>query len=270
MSRINEYEVKGRAFKEASEAVEALNSLLEDVEATDAKCAFRVESDRQYHTNILGLQGCMEKVLEEVKPQWVEAGLDGTFALAREESGPESYTNKAVFLHPVYEHVWLTDSDGKNMAEELLPFMYMNLEYDKETNAVKFSITEVKTKLNLPELKTSLKNARQDLELVREEVERAGTVVSTALDTVFQATDAIREYCNEHQLDFETSDVSTEAAPEVGDAPVATENEKTASSFGNAAPPKAVRSETPEPKPAPKKALGKINLKKKVVFGGAK
>ncbi len=211
MSRINEYKVKGGAFADPNEAISALDSLLEDVKATDAKSAYNTETERQYHTNIVGLQDCLSKILMDVKPSWQDLGLDGSFALLKEEANRDSYKQKAVFQHPVYEHVWLTNSDGKNMAEDFLPFLYLNVEYDKEASAVNLSYAKVETKLNLPELKTSLKAAREDLELVKEEVERAGSVVTTALDTVTQATQAIRDYCSANSLNFESTEGPADA-----------------------------------------------------------
>ncbi|MDJ0764170.1 MAG: hypothetical protein QNJ97_14405 [Myxococcota bacterium] len=200
MSRSNEYKVTGGAFADPNEAINALDSLLEDVKRTDAKSSFNIEQERQYRANITELQGCFDKIFSEAKQDWKDIGLDGAFSLVSDDVSPDKFKRQALFQHPIYEHVWLTDPSGKNMSEELHPFLRFSMEYDKSKSTVAVSFTKVETKLNLPELRTSIKSVRDDLELVKQEVERVGTVVNTALDVVTRITSGVRELCNANQL----------------------------------------------------------------------
>ncbi|MCP4600930.1 MAG: hypothetical protein GY847_10445 [Proteobacteria bacterium] len=212
MARINEYQANGGTFENASDAISALENYLKDVRSTLDRSSTTLDKERRYRTSISGLKECLKGIVDSSLANWKDIGLDASFVQEVEAIQKERFVKQLMFRHPVYEHVWLTDSNGNNVAEELLPFLVYELEYIKPKELIKVSSEQLNAKLNLPELRTSIKAAGDDIEVVKKEAEFVATVLNTALETRNKISTALEEFCKEHALKLEGSDTQVDSS----------------------------------------------------------
>jgi bifunctional DNA-binding transcriptional regulator/antitoxin component of YhaV-PrlF toxin-antitoxin module len=205
MARINEYKANGGTFADVEEAISALENFLEEVQKTEDDSSKKLDKARRYRSNVSGLKDCFLDTINYFTGHWRDLGLDNSFIQVSEEIQPDRFAETVMFRHPVYEHIWLTDPKGKDVGEELLPFLTYNLEYQKQQDKVTVLVERTDTKLNLPELKTSVKTAREDIELVKKETELAGTVCNAAKDVMDKLTEELRRFCDGERLTLESS-----------------------------------------------------------------
>ncbi len=206
MARVNEFKTNGGAFADPNEAINALESYLEEIEQTGDESTTKIDKDKNYRNNISGLKTCFSNIVSKSLSQWKKLGLNMSFVQVAEEIQQERFTEQVSFRYPVYEHVWLTDPDGKDVGEGLLPFLVYDLEYIKEDGRVVVSVSRLDTRLNLPELRTSLKAAREDLDLVKKETEFVSTVHRSAEEMSGKFTAALEQFCTKEKLTWEASD----------------------------------------------------------------
>ncbi|MCP4677391.1 MAG: hypothetical protein GY854_18130 [Deltaproteobacteria bacterium] len=206
MARVNEFKTNGGAFADPNEAMNALESYLEEIEQTGDMSITKLDREKNYRSNISGLKNCFSNIVGKSVSQLKKLGLNTSFIQIAEEMQQERFAEQVSFRYPVYEHVWLTDPDGKDVGEELLPFLVYNLEYIKEEGRVTVSVVRLNTKLNLPELRTSFKAAREDIDLVRKETEFVATVHRSAEEMSGKFTAALEQLCAKENLQWEASD----------------------------------------------------------------
>lgn len=199
MTKSNEYNIKGGSFDDAAQAVDILNSLLNEVRHSGEKTT----KQRVFRANVSGLQECIGEIIRGARGQWRESGIEDIFLHRKEDVAEKKYALKLSFEHPLYEYVWLTDKDGHNIGEELIPFLEYTVEYLREAATVRLSHSMIDAKLNLPDFKTSLEATRRDPGLLRAEAERVGKVVKAATLVQGRFTAAIRDFCNKNELKVE-------------------------------------------------------------------
>lgn len=242
MSRTNEFKIKSEAFGGIEAAISALDSLLNDVSKSREACSNLTESERRYRKNASGLKDSIDAAIAACADQWIPYDLDSSFFLREERLENEIFTYVVSFIHPVYEHLWLTTPEGENVCESLMPFLSLTLEYSKYSAEVKLTTMQLETTFHLPNLRASIRSSQEDLEIIKQEAERINNCITAAIDTQEKMVEAVQGFCGEVGLKIDKK----------GDVPMRPEPRRSSpphTAARTSVTPK--NSMTPEPEPKP-------------------
>ncbi len=237
MSRTNEFKAQSESFERIDAAITALDSLLQDVDKSREACSSLTEAERRYRKIASGLKDSVDEAIASCTDEWDQHGLDSSFFLRNEKIEEDTFTYVIRFIHPVYEHLWLTTSDGHNVCEELMPFLEITLEYSKYASQVKITTMQLETTFHLPEMRASIRSSQEDLEVIKQEAQRINSCIAAAVDTQEKVVGAVERFSSDKELKFEKK----------GDVPIRPQTSKSS-------PPQAAakKSLTPKPEPKPK------------------
>lgn len=202
MSRINEFKTTTSQFENVSDALKALDDLIKEVNERKRDTEGKCESTSVYRSHVGGVKQCIDSVIENSLDSWKSLGLDLSFCQKSEKLTKDEYRCVMLFVHPVYEQIWISDSDGRNVAEEYIPFLEFDVEYIKKSRKIAIGRAVLDKKVHLPELSSAYSAIQSDLEKIKEEALRVEAINKAAFSAVDQLTDEIAKYCGEHRLDF--------------------------------------------------------------------
>ena len=202
MSRTNEYKTDGGAYEDLSEALSSIDQLLEDVKRAHEEHEVVPGKQRGFRNVIAELQAELDGCITELRTSFAELAFDPLYIYTSEELSKTIYTRHIKFLHPEYQHVWLTDGNGGNVASDLLPFIDYCLTYDSESKKLAVSALSMKPKLNLPGLRTSLKAAHVDLEILKQDAQRVEIVNENGATAKNKLSEMLNSYCESHDIQF--------------------------------------------------------------------
>jgi hypothetical protein len=208
MARTNEYKSQGGSFDKLSDALSSIDELIQDVKRVGEEKEAVPEQQRSFRTVISELQNELGVCISALMSSWRELGYDPFYIYSTEEVTVKEYRRNIKFLHPEYEHVWLTEGNGKNVASELIPFIDFGLTYKYKKNKVFVSNLILDTKLNLPDFKTSLKAAHVDLEILKEDAKRVELVCENGEAAHKKLSETLTAYCGSHDVELEIQEES--------------------------------------------------------------
>lgn len=203
MSRPNEFKTSTTEFNNVSDALKALDTLIKDVEKRKGDVEVECESARNYRLHVGGLKNCIYVVLHGFLEKWDPLGLDLSFCQKSEQMTKEMFRCVMLFMHPVYEQIWLSDAKGRDVVEGYIPFVEIDIEYAKDARRITIGKKVLDKKVHLPELSASFASTQGDLEVIKEETLRVEAIDAVALATVEEMTAVISDYCRENRLDFD-------------------------------------------------------------------
>jgi chemotaxis protein histidine kinase CheA len=212
MSRKNEYKSTGGSFSKPSDALSSIDKLLEDVKNEEKEEGEGTPKKRGFRTVISELQNEISGCIAELMKSWDELELDPLYIYSIEDISPKQYARNIKFIHPEYEHVWLTEGKGANVAEELIPFIDYGVVYDYKKNKVSVLNLTLDTKLNLPDFKTSREAAQVDLEILKQDAKRVELVCKNGDAAHGKLSETLTKYCNDHEIELK---IEAEIIPHV-------------------------------------------------------
>lgn len=202
MTRTNEYKTDGGSYDNLSDALSSIDQLLEDVKRAHDAREVAPGKQRGFRNVIAELQEELDGCIAELRVGFAELALDPLYIYTSEEISKDTYIRHIRFLHPEYEHVWLTDGNGKNVASDLLPFIDYRLTYNIASQHLVVSALSMNPKLNLPGLKTSLKAAHVDLEILKQDAQRVEMVNENGASAQKKLSEVLKRYCESHDIEF--------------------------------------------------------------------
>ena len=202
MARSNEFKLDGGAFENLSDAMRSLDDLLIDLQTTDEERQLPMKR-RGFRYVISELQNELDACVAKLLTSWNDLNLDPLFIYSTENISKEQYEKRIRFLYPVFDNVWLTDGREKDISTELIPFIDYGLVYDHGERRLSVSNQQLITHLNFPELKSSLKAAHVDLEIVNEDAKRVAAVRESGQAAHTKLSETLTCYCNAHEIALE-------------------------------------------------------------------
>lgn len=202
MTRTNEYKTDGGSYDNLSDALSSIDQLLDDVKRAHDAHEVVPGKQRGFRNVIAELQEELDGCIAELRNKFAELALDPLYIFTSEEISKTTYIRHIRFLHPEYQHVWLTDGNGKNIASELIPFIDYSLTYNFEIQNLVVSALSMNPKLNLPGLKTSLKAAHVDLEILKQDAQRVEMVIENGVSAQKKLSELLKRYCESHDIEF--------------------------------------------------------------------
>ncbi len=202
MSRANEYKTDGGSYDNLSDALSSIDQLLEDVKRAHDAHEVAPGKQRGFRNVIAELQQELDGCISQLRASFAELALDPLYIYTSEEISKATYIRHIRFLHPEYQHVWLTDGNGGNVASDLLPFIDYCLTYNIESKSLFVAAQSMNPKLNLPGLKTSLKAAHVDLEILKQDAKRVETVNENGASAQKKLSEMLKAYCESHDIEF--------------------------------------------------------------------
>ncbi len=201
MTRRNEYYLKQGRYGSPTDALSSLDERLREVRSAEEKME-TPPGERSGPRNVIaGLKKELEECLAEVRKRWRTLTLDPLYVFSTEDLFLDRYVNHIKFLYPVFDNVWLTESQGKNIGTELLPFIDFGILYDFEKRRVSVSDKLLRAHLNLPERKSSRVAAHVDLEMLKEDTEKAAAVRENGEEARKRLRETVKRYCSFHDID---------------------------------------------------------------------
>lgn len=202
MARSNEYRSEGGSFDNLSDALSSIDNLLKDVKQADENREVPHEKQRGFRNVISELQAELGACIAELMKSWDELDLDPLYIYSTEELSVTEYSRHIKFLHPEYEHVWLTEGKGQDVGSSLIPFIDYGIVYNYEQKKLTVTNLLLDTKLNLPDFKTSLQAAHVDLEILKEDAKRVEVVCANGEAAYKRLSETLRRYCDAHDLEL--------------------------------------------------------------------
>ncbi|MBN2341997.1 MAG: hypothetical protein JXX29_21760 [Deltaproteobacteria bacterium] len=216
MARTNEYKSTGGSFSKLTDALSSIDELLEDVKRADDTQEGAPEKKRGFRDIIAELQTNIDSCVNELKHSWNDLKLDPLYIYSTEQINTTEYVRHIKFIHPEYEHVWLTEGKGQNVAKQMIPFIDYRLTYHYQNQKITVNNLLLETKLNLPDFKTSLKAAQMDLQILKEDTKRVELVSQNGTAAHKKLTEMLQLYCDSQSIEIEVAEeiipfVETEA-----------------------------------------------------------
>ncbi|MBN2343162.1 MAG: hypothetical protein JXX29_14035 [Deltaproteobacteria bacterium] len=210
MARTKEYQSRGGAYKKLEDALSTIDNLLEEVKKAGSESTI-VHSEVRALRNVVGrLQGLFQENLASLREKWRDMGLDPVVFLSQEHISDTKYVNRIQMMHPVYDHVWVTDMHGNDLGEELMPHIVLEATYIHKQGKVVVNVQLLDVQLNLPEFKTSLEAAHMDLEIVRHDAKHVEQVTEFGNVAKRKLTEALTAFCEQSELSIEVNEFSVE------------------------------------------------------------
>ncbi len=202
MARSNEYKSEGGSFDNLSDALSSIDNLLDDVKKADEQREVLPVKARGFRNVISELQIELGACIAELMKSWNELDLDPLYIYSTEEVSMTEYTRHVKFLHPEYEHVWLTEGKGQDVSSLLIPFIDYGIVYDYKEQKLTVTNLLLDTKLNLPDFKTSLQAAHVDLEILKEDAKRVEVVCANGEAAHKKLSETLTRYCEAHEIEL--------------------------------------------------------------------
>ncbi len=210
MARTNEYRSTGGAFDKLSDALKSIEERLEEVKkAGEQPEENPVAAVRSFRHVIAELRRETDGALATIMKDWDALSLDPLYLYTSEDVNTLRYSRSIRFLHPVYEHVWLTEGQERDIARELLPFIDLRLSYLYEDKRAEVLVLRLDAKLNLPEFKSSREAAHVDLEMLKEDAKRVELVTGNGEAAVQRLLEGLRRYCEETMIPLDVREERT-------------------------------------------------------------
>ena len=202
MARTNEYKTDGSEYEKLSDALSSIDELLEDVKRANEEKESIPGEQRGFRSVIAELQTELDACIGELRKSYSELDLNPLYIYTTEAISLTAYTRHIKFLHPDYQHVWLTEGKGENVASGLIPFIDYSLEYHYDAQRVAVTNLVLSPKLNLPGLKTSLEAAHMDLKILKQDAKRVEMVDENGAAAQEKLTETLKNYCESHDIEF--------------------------------------------------------------------
>ena len=202
MARTNEYKTDGGAYDKLSDALISIDQLLEDVKRANEEQVAVPGKRRGFRNVIAELQNELDVCIAELRKSYTALALDPLYIYTAENISKTTYTRHIRFIHPEYQHVWLTDGNGENVASDLIPFVDYRLSYSYESQSLVVTALSMNPKLNLPGLKTSLEAAHVDLEILKQDAKRVEMVNENGEAAQKRLSEMLNTYCESHDIAF--------------------------------------------------------------------
>ncbi len=206
MTRSNEYISKGGTFEKLSDAISSIDQLLQDVKRADEERGDVPKNLRTFRHVIAELQSEVDQCIAGLRKSFTELDLDPLYIYTTEEISVTSYTRHIKFLHPDYEHVWLTEGTNQNVASQLVPFINYGIEYEYPRQRITVTNLLMETRLNLPDFKTSLQAAHMNLEILKQDAQRVALVCENGEAAHKSLSQTLTAYCETHNIALEITE----------------------------------------------------------------
>jgi hypothetical protein len=216
VGRRNEYQQKQGAYGNPTDALMSLDERLSEVRSAEEKMETPPRELSGPRNVVAGLQSELAECLNEVTERWNDLDLDPLYAFSTEDLFSDCYIKHIKFLYPEFDNVWLTENRGRNISEELLPFIDFGIVYQFEKRRMIVFDRLLITHLNLPELKSSRMAAHVDLEMLKGDTERVAKVRENGDAARKRLRETVSRYCGFYDIEVE---IEEGAVPEVEPCP---------------------------------------------------